>query len=74
MDNRSLAVEMLANCNIEKSFDVVSGMFWWNFDAMKNTSNWNTVNVKAMRTRMTSYQGHNGHQAIYLYDLWIRLL
>jgi len=74
IDNRSLAVEMLANCNIEKSFDVVSGMFWWNFDNMKNTSNWNTVNVKAMRTRMTAYQGFNGHQAIYQYDNYIKKL
>ena len=24
IDNRSLALELLANCNIEKSFDVVS--------------------------------------------------
>ena len=74
IDNRSLAVEMLANCNIEKSFDVVSGMFWWNFDNMKNSSNWNTVNVKAMRTRMATYQGHNGHQAIYQYDNYIKKL
>jgi len=74
MDNRSLAVEMLANCNIEQSFDVVSGMFWWNYDAMKNTSNWNTVNVKAMRTRMKEYQGYNSNGAIYQYDNYIKKL
>ena len=32
IDNRSLALEMLANSNIEKSFDVVSGIYFWHYD------------------------------------------
>jgi hypothetical protein len=48
-DNRALALEMLANCNIDKSFDVVSGIYWWYYDWLKTANNWNTVNVKAMR-------------------------
>jgi hypothetical protein len=30
-DNRTLAVEMLANCNVEESFDIVSFLFFWYF-------------------------------------------
>ena len=49
---RSIALEMLANCNVNKSFDVVSGLYyWWHYDWCKNTNNWNTVNVKALRNR-----------------------
>ena len=35
MENRSLTIEMLANCNIEKSFDVVSGLYYWHYDWLK---------------------------------------
>jgi hypothetical protein len=73
-DNRSLALEMLANCNIEKSFDVVSGIFYWHLEFIKNTTNWNTVNVKAFRKRMFKYDGHHETSNIGSYDNYIRLL
>jgi len=73
-DNRSLALEMLANCNIEKSFDVVSGIFYWHLELIKNTTNWNTVNVKAFRKRMLKYDGHHESSNIGSYDNYIRLL
>jgi len=74
IENRSLALEMLANCNIDKSFDVVSGIYYWNFDWMKNTTNWNTVNVKAFRKRMRKYEGNHTSQTIYSFNNYLNLL
>ena len=74
MDNRSLALEMLANCNIEKSFDIVSGIYYWHYDWLKATTNWNTVNVKAFRKRMKSYEGNHGVQGIYPFNQYLNTL
>jgi hypothetical protein len=74
IDNRSLALEMLANSNIEKSFDVVSGIYYWHYDWLKATTNWNTVNVKAFRKRMKSYEGGHNTQAIYSFNKYLNLL
>jgi hypothetical protein len=74
IDNRSLALEMLANSNIEKSFDVVSGIYFWHYDWLKATTNWNTVNVKAFRKRMKAYEGNHNTQAIYSFNKYLNLL
>lgn len=74
IDNRSLALEMLANSNIEKSFDVVSGIYYWHYDWLKATTNWNTVNVKAFRKRMKSYEGNHNTQGIYSFNKYLNLL
>ena len=42
-ENRSLALEMLANCNVNKSFDVVSNIYYWHYDWLKDTNNWKEV-------------------------------
>ena len=73
-DNRSLAVEMLANSNVEKSFDVLSGLYWWHYDWIKDTNNWNTVNVKALRSRMKSYEGGHNTSSIYPFNAYIKTL
>jgi hypothetical protein len=65
---------MLANCNIDKSFDVVSNLFYWQYDWLKDTSNWNTVNVKALRKRLKKYQGGTNNSMIYSYDNYIKNL
>ena len=74
MDNRSLALEMLANCNIEKSFDIVSGIYYWHYDWLKATTNWNTVNVKAFRKRMKAYEGNHGIQSIHPFNQYLNTL
>ena len=74
IENRTLALEMLANCNIEKSFNVVSSLYWWHYDWMKATNNWNTVNVKAMRSRLKSYEGGHDYNNVYSYDRYIMAL
>jgi len=74
IEDRTLAVEMLANCNIEKSFDVVSGLYFCNYDWFKSTNNWNTVNVKALRSRMKDYEGNHNTQGIWSFNSYIKKL
>jgi len=49
LDNAALALEMMANCNIEKSYDKIALIFAFYPDYMKRLNNWNSVNVKSMR-------------------------
>lgn len=74
MENRSLTIEMLANCNIEKSFDVVSGLYYWHYDSFKNTTNWNSVNVKTMRNRLKEYEGNHCTSNIWSYNRYLTKL
>ncbi len=74
IDNRSLALEMLANCNIEKSFDVVSNIFYWQYEWLKSTNNWNSVNVKAFRNRLKDYAGGRNTTSIHSFNNYLNLL
>mgnify|MGYP001361117781 CR=1 FL=1 len=73
-DNRTLGVEMLANCNIEKSFNIVSDLYWWHYDWIKDTNNWNSVNVKSLRNRMKSYEGGHNTANIYSFNAYLNQL
>lgn len=72
-DSRSLAVEMLANCNINKSFNVVSYLYYWHYNWFKDSSNWQSVNVKSFRKRMKKYEGGTS-EGIHSYNQYIQLL
>ncbi len=50
--NIALALEMMANCNIEKSYDKIALIFAFYDHLMRYASNWNTVNVKSLRKYM----------------------
>ena len=52
LDNRKLALEMMANSNVTASYDKIAILFFRHLDAMKNTKHWNHINVKTMRSRM----------------------
>ena len=73
--SRSLAVEMLANCNVEECFDKVAYMWTFGYDTIRYATNWNTVNVKALKERMLDVtpQQSQIHQ-IYMYEHLIRSL
>ena len=73
-ENRTLGLEMLANCNVEKSFDLVSSLYWWHYDWLKDTTNWNSVNVKALRSRLKSYEGGHSISNMYAYNSFIKNL
>jgi len=50
--NIALALEMMANCNIEKSYDKIALIFAFYDHLLRYASNWNTVNVKSLRKYM----------------------
>tara|TARA_R110000772_G_scaffold45768_5_gene104667 strand:- start:474 stop:1622 length:1149 start_codon:yes stop_codon:yes gene_type:complete len=74
IENRTLALEMLANCNLYKSFDVISGIFFWNYEWCKSTTNWNTVNVKTLRKRMQAYRGDHSKNNYQSHNGYIKAL
>lgn len=64
LDNRKLALEMMANSNVAASYDKIAILFFRHLDAMKNTKHWNHINVKTMRSRMKhvpQMQEYNAH-------------
>ena len=65
---------MLSNCNINKSFDVVSNIFYWEYDWIKDTKNWNTINVRSFRSRMKDFEGNASSGNIYSYNNYIKQL
>ena len=73
-DNRTLAVEMLANCNVEESFDIVSFLFFWYYDWFKDTNNWNNINVKTLRKRLEKFSGSKDNNRQWAYDQYVILL
>lgn len=73
-DNRTLAVEMLANCNVEESFDIVSFLFFWYYDWFKDTNNWNNINVKTLRKRLEKFSGSKDNNRQWAYDQYVTLL
>ena len=73
-DDRTLALEMLSNCNVDKSFDIVSNIFYWEYDWIKDTNNWNTINVKSLRSRMKAFEGNSSNSSIYSYNNYIKQL
>ena len=73
-EDRTLALEMLANCNINKSFDVASAIFYWEYDWLKDTNNWNSVNVRSFRIRMKDFEGSSSTATIYSYNNYIQQL
>ena len=54
-DNISLGLEMMANCNIEKSKDIIAYMFWFYNQNMRYAKNWNHVNVKTLKKYCDKY-------------------
>jgi hypothetical protein len=63
-ENRSLALELLANCNLNKSFDYVSMLYYFYYDYLKDSNNWTNVNVKTLRESLSEftpcYNNNNG--------------
>ena len=74
-DARALAVEMLANCNVEECLDKVAFMWTFGYDFIRYATNWNTVNVKALKDRLQDVtpQSNQVYQ-IHMYEYLIRAL
>ena len=74
IENRTLALETMANCNIEESFDIVSLIFYYEFEWCKATKNWNTVNVKSFKNRFSDMNSYGSQTAGLHHSTLIRWL
>ena len=74
-ENVALGLEMLANCNISKSLDYVSMIFYFNYNYLKDASNWNSINVKSLRQALDPFKPYyNGNADGRYYHAYINTL
>jgi hypothetical protein len=74
IEDRSLALELMANSNYEDSFDILAALYFFNFDKCKWTNNWNTVNIKGFRNRFKVFEGGCQESHGHTYSRFIRNL
>lgn len=74
--NISLVNEILANCNLEKSFDYVALIYYFYNNYLRYASNWNNINVKSLRDRMSVFDTgrSDGKHRGWYYKQFIKLL
>jgi len=75
-DNITVALEVMANCNIEESLDYISLVYYFYYDILKYSNNWNSVNVKALRNRLKSFDNHSSGSSSrgWYYNRYIKIL
>lgn len=74
-DNLNLVMELLSNCNLNKSFDYVSMLFYFYYDVIKYSKNWNSVNVKTLRESLKDFaQAYNNKNKGMYYERYLKKL
>jgi hypothetical protein len=73
-ENMNLALAMIANCNIQKSYTYLALLFSFLSDSMKDSSVWNTVNFKSVRKKFDKYIQLNGWNWCHSYNYMIEEL
>lgn len=74
-DNLNLVMELLSNCNLYKSFDYVSMLFYFYYDVIKYSKNWNSVNVKTLRENLKDFaQAYNNKNKGQYYERYLKKL
>tara|TARA_R100001591_G_scaffold116154_1_gene132670 strand:+ start:3231 stop:4394 length:1164 start_codon:yes stop_codon:yes gene_type:complete len=73
IENLTLALEMMSNCNLEKSFDHVSYLYYFNFEHLKLASNWNNINAKTLRKALDRFTPYANNSAMY-YERYLKKL
>ena len=70
-ENVTLALEMIANCNLEASFDYVSLIYYFLYNNLKDASNWTNVNVKTLRKRLSDFTPWGNNQTGSTYNNYL---
>lgn len=73
-ENRALVLELLANCNLNESFDYVSLLFYFYYEYIKNAKNWNNINIKTLRKALEDFIPHGGKSQGCHYEHYIKQL
>ena len=77
VDDINIGLNVLANCNLEKSLGIVSYFYVFYFNFLKDSSIWNSINVKSLRTALTDIDNVAGRfngRSSYAYDCLINFL
>ena len=67
-ENIMMALEIMSNCNVEKSIDKLACLFFFYENWLKVGKNWNSVNVKALRKRLSGFRCNWDRSRIFGYD------
>lgn len=73
-ENRALVLELLANCNLNESFDSVSLLFYFYYEYIKNAKNWNNINIKTLRKALEDFIPHGGNSQGWYYENYLTQL
>ena len=72
--NRTMALEVMANSNLDKSHTFLALLFFFYSETMKDASNWNHVNIKTLRQRYNKYMMGSHFYHATIYDHFIKKL
>jgi hypothetical protein len=72
--NLSLTLELMANCNLNESFDFISMLFYYMHDKLKMAANWNNINVKTLRSTLSDFAPFNNTSSGFFYDRYLKML
>lgn len=73
-DNINMALEIMANCNVEKCIDILALIYYQHHNVLKDrSSNWNSINVKTFRKRFAAFIPY-GNRTIHYYDNLVKNL
>lgn len=71
LNNKSeinFGLDLMANCNLDKSFQYIAILFYFYYEKIRYASNFNAVNVKSLRTALDKYVPTNTNtRSQYLY-------
>ena len=71
-DDKAMALEMMANCNLDKCMDKVAFLYYMNYNVVRYCKNWNHINVKALRKVLPI--PNNNHEYTQYYEKLIKFL
>jgi len=74
LENVTMGMEMMANCNSDKSFTYLALLFFHHFENMKICKNWNYVNFKSLKERFSNYISGSNINYTWPYDRFIKNL
>ena len=72
IDDTSVALEIMAACNLTKSRGSIAYMFEFYHDYLKMASNWNHISVKALRKATSKYHGYGDNNRAFKYSNFIK--
>lgn len=70
-DNIAIALEIMANCNIEESKAALGYIYGFYREWLKQGKNWNHINVKTMKKSLSNYEVYGRLDSGHIYSRFI---